>query len=153
MYTEVLGSIDGIAIFPIRDGRDEFAIAHSANGTELARADLHAPNVSDPTTAAKDTTAPSLSITSPMVTIVSTSAASLRVAGTASDNVGVASVKWTTSNGNGGTASVSTSWSADVPLPGLGAYSTAKYAVRGLSESLRMELAPEGIGVSCLWGG
>lgn len=64
----------------------------------------------------KDTTAPSLSITSPGVTIVSTSAASLRVAGTASDNVGVASVRWTTSNGNGGTASGSTSWSADVPL-------------------------------------
>jgi hypothetical protein len=50
------------------------------------------------------------------VTIVSTSAASIRVAGSASDNVGVASVKWTTSNGNGGTASGSTSWSADVPL-------------------------------------
>ena len=64
----------------------------------------------------KDTTAPSLSITSPGVTIVSTSAASIRVAGSASDNVGVASVKWTTSNGNGGTASGSTSWSADVPL-------------------------------------
>jgi len=40
-----------------------------------------------------------------------------------------------------------------VPLPGLAAYSTAKYAVRGFSESLRMQLAPLGIGVSCLFPG
>ena len=40
-----------------------------------------------------------------------------------------------------------------VPLPGLAAYSTAKYAVRGFSESLRMQLAPRGIGVSCLFPG
>jgi short-subunit dehydrogenase len=40
-----------------------------------------------------------------------------------------------------------------VPLPGMAAYSTAKYAVRGFSESLRMQLAPEGIGVSCLYPG
>jgi NAD(P)-dependent dehydrogenase (short-subunit alcohol dehydrogenase family) len=40
-----------------------------------------------------------------------------------------------------------------VPLPGLAAYSTAKYAVRGYSESLRMALAPDGIGVSCLCPG
>ena len=40
-----------------------------------------------------------------------------------------------------------------MPLPGLAAYSTAKYAVRGYSESLRMALAPEGIGVSCLYPG
>ncbi len=40
-----------------------------------------------------------------------------------------------------------------VPLPGLAAYSTAKYAVRGFSESLRMQLAKDGIGVSCLFPG
>jgi short-subunit dehydrogenase len=40
-----------------------------------------------------------------------------------------------------------------VPLPGLAAYSTAKYAVRGFTESLRMQLAPLGIGVSCLFPG
>lgn len=40
-----------------------------------------------------------------------------------------------------------------VPLPGLAAYSAAKYAVRGFSESLRMQLAPLGIGVSCLFPG
>jgi NAD(P)-dependent dehydrogenase (short-subunit alcohol dehydrogenase family) len=40
-----------------------------------------------------------------------------------------------------------------LPLPGLGAYQTAKFAVRGYTESLRMALAPHGIGVSCLFPG
>jgi NAD(P)-dependent dehydrogenase (short-subunit alcohol dehydrogenase family) len=40
-----------------------------------------------------------------------------------------------------------------LPLPGLGAYQTAKFAVRGFTESLRMSLAPRGIGVSCLFPG
>jgi NAD(P)-dependent dehydrogenase (short-subunit alcohol dehydrogenase family) len=40
-----------------------------------------------------------------------------------------------------------------LPLPGLGTYQTAKFAVRGFTESLRMSLAPHGIGVSCLFPG
>jgi NAD(P)-dependent dehydrogenase (short-subunit alcohol dehydrogenase family) len=40
-----------------------------------------------------------------------------------------------------------------LPLPGLGAYQTAKFAVRGFTESLRLSLAPHGIGVSCLFPG
>ena len=40
-----------------------------------------------------------------------------------------------------------------LPLPGLGAYQTAKFAIRGYTESLRMSLAPHGIGVSCLFPG
>lgn len=40
-----------------------------------------------------------------------------------------------------------------VPLPGMAAYSTSKYAIRGLSEALRLSLAPHGIGVSCLYPG
>ncbi len=40
-----------------------------------------------------------------------------------------------------------------LPLPGVGAYQTAKFAVRGFTESLRMSLAPRGIGVSCLFPG
>jgi NAD(P)-dependent dehydrogenase (short-subunit alcohol dehydrogenase family) len=39
------------------------------------------------------------------------------------------------------------------PLPGLGAYQTAKFAVRGYTESLRLSLAAHGIGVSCLFPG
>jgi NAD(P)-dependent dehydrogenase (short-subunit alcohol dehydrogenase family) len=40
-----------------------------------------------------------------------------------------------------------------LPLPGLGAYQTAKFAVRGFTESLRLSMAPHGIGVSCLFPG
>jgi NAD(P)-dependent dehydrogenase (short-subunit alcohol dehydrogenase family) len=40
-----------------------------------------------------------------------------------------------------------------LPLPGAGAYMTAKFAVRGFTESLRLSLAPKGIGVSCLCPG
>ncbi len=63
-----------------------------------------------------DTVPPSLTIVSPDYTIVSTSNASIAIGGTASDNVGVTAVKWTTSTGNSGTASGTTTWSATVPL-------------------------------------
>jgi NAD(P)-dependent dehydrogenase (short-subunit alcohol dehydrogenase family) len=59
------------------------------------------------------------------------------------------------SHGEGGHV-VNTSSMAGIvplPLPGLGAYMTAKFAVRGFTESLRMSLAPRGIGVSCLFPG
>jgi len=59
------------------------------------------------------------------------------------------------SHGEGGHV-VNTSSMAGIvplPLPGLGAYQTAKFAVRGFTESLRMSLAPHGIGVSCLFPG
>lgn len=55
--------------------------------------------------------------------------------------------------GEGGHVVNTSSMAGVVPLPGLAAYSTAKYAVRGFSESLRMQLAREGIGVSCLFPG
>jgi NAD(P)-dependent dehydrogenase (short-subunit alcohol dehydrogenase family) len=55
--------------------------------------------------------------------------------------------------GEGGHIVNTSSMAGVVPLPGLAAYSTAKYAVRGFSESLRIQLAKEGIGVSCLFPG
>jgi NAD(P)-dependent dehydrogenase (short-subunit alcohol dehydrogenase family) len=39
------------------------------------------------------------------------------------------------------------------PAPGIGVYNTTKYAVVGFSETLRRDLAPEGIGVSVLCPG
>jgi hypothetical protein len=66
--------------------------------------------------ASKDTTPPSVLIVSPGLMIVSTSSASISMRGTASDNLGVAVVKWTNSTGNSGTASGTTNWSANVPL-------------------------------------
>lgn len=39
------------------------------------------------------------------------------------------------------------------PIPGLGAYSASKFAVVGMSEVLRVELAPDGIGVTVVCPG
>ncbi|WP_336981244.1 SDR family oxidoreductase [Altererythrobacter fulvus] len=55
--------------------------------------------------------------------------------------------------GEGGHVVCTSSMAGIVPLPGFAAYSTSKYAVRGYAESLRMQLAPLGIGVSCLFPG
>lgn len=55
--------------------------------------------------------------------------------------------------GEGGHVVNTSSMAGMVPLPNLGAYSTSKYAIRGFSESLRIQLARQGIGVSCLFPG
>lgn len=55
--------------------------------------------------------------------------------------------------GEGGHVVCTSSMAGVVPLPGLAAYSASKYAVRGFAESLRMQLAPLSIGVSCLCPG
>lgn len=55
--------------------------------------------------------------------------------------------------GEGGHVVNTSSMAGMVPLPNMGAYQTAKFAVRGFTESLRMDLAPHGIGVSCLFPG
>ncbi len=59
-----------------------------------------------------DTTAPTVTITSPITTSTySTSSASLNLAGTASDNVGVTKVSWSCDVCGNGLASGTTSWS------------------------------------------
>lgn len=55
--------------------------------------------------------------------------------------------------GAGGHVVNTASMAGVVPLPGFGCYSTGKYAVRGYTEALRLALAPDGIGVSCLYPG
>ena len=66
---------------------------------------------------ARDTVAPTLSITSPSATSVQTSSATIQMQGTASDNVGVTSVTWSTSFGNSGTATGTTYWNTgNIPL-------------------------------------
>lgn len=55
--------------------------------------------------------------------------------------------------GEGGHVVNTSSMAGVVPLPGMGAYSAGKYAVRGFTQALRLDLAPHGIGVSCLYPG
>jgi hypothetical protein len=68
-----------------------------------------------------DTVPPSIAIASPTTaTSYSTTAASLALGGTASDDVGVVQVRWTNSAGGSGTAAGTAAWSASIPLaPGL----------------------------------
>jgi hypothetical protein len=59
-----------------------------------------------------DTTAPTVTITSPTsATTYATTAATVNLAGTASDNVGVTQVTWVNDRGGSGTASGTTGWS------------------------------------------
>jgi len=65
----------------------------------------------------RDTTAPSLTVTNPAGTNVVTSASSIIVKGTASDNVGVTRVQWLTNTSASGAATGSTNWSTSaIPL-------------------------------------
>jgi len=63
-----------------------------------------------------DTTPPTLTISSPGGTTISTTSATIAFGGTASDNVGVTSVAWSTNMGQSGTASGTTNWSTSIPL-------------------------------------
>ena len=63
-----------------------------------------------------DTTAPALTITTPSTGTMSTTAASVIISGTASDNVAVTLVSWATNFGTAGVATGTTAWSAAIPL-------------------------------------
>jgi NAD(P)-dependent dehydrogenase (short-subunit alcohol dehydrogenase family) len=56
-------------------------------------------------------------------------------------------------HGEGGHIVNTASMAGHVGVPGLSVYSTSKFAVVGLSESMRQDLAPLGIGVSVLCPG
>jgi hypothetical protein len=61
-----------------------------------------------------DTTAPTVAITGPTAAATfNTTAATLNLTGTASDNVGVTQVTWTNSRGGSGTATGTTTWTAN----------------------------------------
>jgi hypothetical protein len=66
--------------------------------------------------AVTDTVMPLVKIASPAATSVLTYAANIKLTGTASDNIGVVSVTWSTSTGKSGTATGTTNWTADVAL-------------------------------------
>jgi len=56
-------------------------------------------------------------------------------------------------HGEGGHIVNTASMAGHIPVPGLSVYNTSKFAVVGLSEAIRMDLAPQGIGVSVLCPG
>lgn len=66
--------------------------------------------------AARDTVAPSLTITYPATTSTAVSTSTITLRGVASDNVAVTEVNWVSSNGHSGVAQGTTQWSAG-PVP------------------------------------
>ena len=92
-----------------------------AGGTPITKPPTSTPPATTPTpvtsTSSKsDVSAPGLKFTYPTSTVISAYSATMGITGTASDNVGVTAVKWTTSNGDAGAASGTTNWSATIPL-------------------------------------
>ncbi len=66
---------------------------------------------------APDTTPPSVVITSPMSTIVRTTASTITASGVASDNVGVTEIRWSTNFNYSGVAAGTTAWTTgSIPL-------------------------------------
>ena len=94
------------------------ASAGSARVSQAVTITRQAASTTPPVTTGggSDTTPPTLTIGSPGGTTVSTSAATIAFSGTASDNVGVTKVTWSTNTGASGTASGTTNWSAAIPL-------------------------------------
>jgi hypothetical protein len=92
-------------------------IAHDSGSSQVTRSltiirnqvPAPAPTPTNPTSG-PDTTPPTLTILSPANTNVSTSASGMVVQGTAWDNVGVAWVAWSSSNGVSGAASGTNNW-------------------------------------------
>lgn len=92
------------------------------------------PPTPPPTTppSSSDRTPPSLRITSPASSVVRVTGASIALSGTASDDVGVVAVRWSTSTGDSGLASGAVSWSATVPLyPGTTVITVRAYDAAG----------------------
>jgi len=110
--------VTGLTAVDIAGVRSLYGAAASTPGTPGQPSQPSTPASPAPTnpTGVKDSTPPALRIVSPGSTIVSTTSSSIVVSGTAGDNVGVASVTWSTSTGSSGQASGAANWAAQIPL-------------------------------------
>ena len=110
-----------IANVALAVGANTIIVTASAGGSQVSKSVIVTRQTVSTTgsgtgSGSTDTTPPSLTITSPSSATLSTTAASLTIAGIASDNVGVALVSWATNFGQAGVASGTTAWSAVIPL-------------------------------------
>jgi hypothetical protein len=95
---------------PLKLGSNSIAITAAATGAQVSK------TVTITRLSSTDITPPALTITSPSTVTMSTSALSAMLRGTATDNVGVTHVNWSTNFGASGMASGTAVWSATVPL-------------------------------------
>jgi len=110
-----------ISSIALATGVNTITVTATAGSSHVSQVVTVTRQVASPTTTpgtgtGTDTTPPTLTIGSPGATTISTSAASIVFSGTASDNVGVSSVTWSTNTGGSGTASGTSTWSASIPL-------------------------------------
>jgi hypothetical protein len=95
---------------PLKLGSNSITITAAAGAVQVSK------TVTVTRLSSNDTTPPALTITSPSTATMSTSALSAMLKGTASDNIGVKQVTWSTNFGASGMASGTAVWSATVPL-------------------------------------
>lgn len=95
---------------PLKPGSNSITITAAAGAVQVSK------TVTVTWLSSTDTTPPALTITSPSTATMSTSAFSVLLKGTASDNVGVTQVNWSNNFGAAGMASGTAVWSATVPL-------------------------------------
>jgi hypothetical protein len=103
-----------IANIPLVAGSNTITVTASAGGAQVSRA-VTVLRQTAPAGGA-DTTAPTLTITSPSTASMSTTATSVTLQGIANDNVGVKQISWSTNFGTAGVASGTQVWSAVVPV-------------------------------------
>lgn len=103
---------------PLAVGSNVVTITATSGTSRVARS-VTVTRQAAPTSSAgggADITPPTLGILYPSATTFSTTASSVTIRGTASDNVAVSSVSWATNFGTSGVATGTTSWLATVPL-------------------------------------
>jgi Matrixin/Glucodextranase, domain B len=108
-----------IVNIPLVTGANTVTITASTSASRLSRSvtiTRQPVSTSRPGGGGADTTAPALTITTPSTGTMSTTAASVIIAGTASDNVAVTLVSWATNFGTAGVATGTPKWSASIPL-------------------------------------
>ena len=102
---------------PLQTGSNLLTVTVHGLDAKTQSAQLQVSYQPSPVSSTPDTTAPTLNITSPSASSVYTSASSIVFSGTASDNVGVASVSWNSSTYGSGAAIGTTQWSTpSIPL-------------------------------------
>ncbi len=107
-------SVWDAAMVPLQVGVNEIAVdVKASDGSTASRSTIV--TMAAPQQTGPDTAAPSLTISSPVGSSVTTSAAQIAMSGTARDNVAVASVTWSAA-GQTGLATGTSAWSATVPL-------------------------------------
>lgn len=102
-----------IAAVPLLEGLNIIAIQAQATDGTAGVVVIH---VTSTRLATRDLTSPLVTVSSPGTVTSFTSAASIIVKGTASDNTGVQSVQWFSGSGASGAANGTTSW-ATPPIP------------------------------------